>query len=340
MSILTRRRALSLLAVAGAPARAATEGAAEYLTLRHRDLEVAIAPQRGAEIASIRFGPRELLYRAKDYSPTSGWTGRAPWLWPAVGRNFAPGHRPDGGNAVTGSYDHGGQRYPMPIHGFARDLPWRVAQRSARHAVLTLADSPTTRRYYPFGFALSLEYQLELSGSLAILFRVTASPLNREPMFFSAGNHISFAVPPATTFTTKSARVLFKTAQGLPSGESAARDYLRPTPLTEIVKEYPLSLSGYGRNARLRFEDPAGLAVTLDHEADLIPPEPAIRFNLWGTPACFCPEPWVGLQNSFNLRQGLVFLDPGRAWNWRLRLSYSNRNATTGSTRAARRAGP
>ena len=332
---LTRRHTL---AIASAPLLGGAD--AEYITLRHRDLSLAISPTHGAELASLRIAGRELLYRAQNYSPTKGWTGRAPWLWPAVGRNFAPGQKPDGGNQVVGSYDYQGQRYPLPIHGFARDHAWSIVTRSARHAEFSLADSPATRRFYPFGFRLHVEYRIELSSAIAIRFRVEASKQNHEPMFFSAGNHLSLAVPPETTFTTGSTRMIAKTPAGIPTGVTAPRAFPHPTQLSAIAAEYPLSLAGYAKQASLRLTDPTGLSLTLDHEADWLPPEPSLRFNLWGTADCFCPEPWVGLQNSFNLRQGLVYLDPGRAWNWRIRFTYSKRSASIGSTVAARRAGP
>ena len=57
-------------------------------------LRATIVPQRGAELASLQVRHRggwvELLHRALDFSPTDEWQGRAPLLWPAVGRNFTP----------------------------------------------------------------------------------------------------------------------------------------------------------------------------------------------------------------------------------------------------------
>ncbi len=49
---------------------------------------------------------------------------------------------------------------------------------------------------------------------------------------------------------------------------------------------------------------------------------PVVLFNLWGDPEAgsFSPEPWVGLQNSLNLQQGLVRLSPGRSWTWTVRI--------------------
>lgn len=87
-------------------------------------LRAYIAPAHGADLAGLEVrhggGWSERLYRGMDYRATDGWTGKAPILWPAVGRNFPPavGSGPRGGG--LGWVLHG-RVYPIPIHGFARD---------------------------------------------------------------------------------------------------------------------------------------------------------------------------------------------------------------------------
>ena len=118
-------RTCVLLCAAAACGLAQGPGKPEFVVLRDEKagIEAAVAPSEGGELSGlkVRFQGRwiELLYRARDYSPTAGWRGKAPLLWPATGRNFAPGTPPDGGDEVVGSYDLDGQRLRMPIHGFA-----------------------------------------------------------------------------------------------------------------------------------------------------------------------------------------------------------------------------
>src|SRR5512146_371901 len=80
--------------LAGArPCAAASEGTPRLIRLRVAggSLQAYIAPAHGADLAGleVRRDGRwsELLYRGLDYRPTAGWTGKAPILWPAVGRN-------------------------------------------------------------------------------------------------------------------------------------------------------------------------------------------------------------------------------------------------------------
>lgn len=295
-------------------------------------LEAAIAPAEGGELSSFRVKYRnrwnELIYRARDYVETRGWRGKSPFLWPATGRNFAPGVRPDASLDATGAYDTGGRRYPMPLHGFAREMAWTVIEQSAgpgeASVTLLLTDSPETRRYYPFGFRLTVQYRLR-EGALGLLYTVTASPDNAGPMFFSTGNHLILRVPfvPGSDIggmmlETPSSLEFLKTADGLPTGESRPRSVSPPVRLTAFDASTAVSLGGYKGSPRLRLSDPAGLSLTISHEASSVPAGPLVQFNLWGDPGkgYFSPEPWVGLQNSLVLRQGLVSLDAGARWSW------------------------
>jgi galactose mutarotase-like enzyme len=61
----------------------------------------------------------------------------------------------------------------------------------------------------------------------------------------------------------------------------------------------------------------------MSHSASKLPEQPYVSFNLWGDApqGYFSPEPWVGLQNSFVLNEGLVSLDPGELFYWTIRLT-------------------
>lgn len=88
------------LLVAGSPCSAGPEGARFLLlSVPNGELRAYVAPAHGADLAGleVRHDGRwsELLYCGMDYRPTGGWTGKAPILWPAVGRNF-PGRQGGG----------------------------------------------------------------------------------------------------------------------------------------------------------------------------------------------------------------------------------------------------
>lgn len=321
--------------------------AVELIVLRDEagGIEAAVAPARGGELSGLRVRHDgqwiETLQFARDYSPREGFAGKGPFLWPATGRNFPPDleERRRGGEVFNaGAYEHGGVRREMPIHGFARDMPWTLegssaTQESAR-ALLALGDSPAAREMYPFGFTCSVEY-LVTGGTLALRYVVRASAQNTEPMFFSLGNHITFVAPllegsdPNEMVLASPATLeLLKTDYGIPTGETRPAAFGGGMRLGDYPPLVPTSLSGYPEAADpyVEYRDPAGLTIRISHHADRVPEQPVVLFNLWGDVrnGFFSPEPWVGLQNSLVQRQGLVFVDPGEEFAWTVRIAYES----------------
>ncbi|MCB1022290.1 MAG: hypothetical protein KDC27_20340, partial [Acidobacteria bacterium] len=109
----------------------ATPDGVKLIVLRDEEagLEMSIAPEKGGEMSSLRVRKGgewvETLYLANDYAPREGWTGKAPLLWPATGRNFPKGFKPQtkpDGSIERGRYTLDGKTYEMPGHGFVRDM--------------------------------------------------------------------------------------------------------------------------------------------------------------------------------------------------------------------------
>jgi galactose mutarotase-like enzyme len=295
------------------------------------ELRAYIAPEHGADLAGleVRHDGRwsELLYRGMDYRPTRGWTGKAPVLWPAVGRNFP---RAQGARRVDalGWVLHG-RVYPIPIHGFARDEPWRLVRRGScdRSSFLTVAlsDNERTRSMYPFGFTLTTEYRI-WRGTLSIRQAVHASRANTEPMPFSIGNHITFRIPllPGddglqTTISSPATQQVITDGSGKPTGRVAKVGYARPRLLSSLKPLTPISLSGYAHGQEwVRLQDRSGFAVIVSHSEERRPQGTPVLFNLWGdvTQGYFAPEPWVGKQNSLATGDGAMGLAPGDTYHW------------------------
>jgi galactose mutarotase-like enzyme len=296
------------------------------------ELRAYIAPAHGADLAGleVRHDGRwsELLYRGTDYRPTGGWTGKAPILWPAVGRNFP-------NPAGTGPHGDGlgwvldGRVYPMPIHGFARDQAWRIVRRGSCDGsvflTLALSDNDQTRSMYPFGFTLTTEYRI-WRDALFIRQMVHAHRSNAEPMPFSIGNHITFTIPllPGddpfqTTISTPATEQVITDGSGRPTGRVVTASYAGPRLLSSMKPLTPVSLSGYAQGQEwVRLKDRSGFAITVSHSEDRRPRGTPVLFNLWGdvSQGYFAPEPWVGKQNSLATGDGIVALEPGGTFRW------------------------
>jgi gluconolactonase len=302
--------------------------------------EAAIAPSEGGELSSFRVKFKdqwiELLYHARDYSSKSGFQGKGPILWPVVGVQYPLGKFPKS-TCGDGSYPLSGKTYPMPCHGFARNLPWKEIDRSADNqgarVTVELRDSDRTREYYPFAFHLDVTYELT-GGQLTIDYKVTADTANIDPMIFSIGNHIAFKIPfiPGTdpanmTFQTPSTVQLLRNSLGFVNGEEKPRSFESPVRLGDFDARVAIPLAGYRGQPYALLKDPQGLSLRVTQQGSSNLSEPVVRFNVYGGPQVgyFSPEPWFGLQNSLNIGKPLVSLPAGNSWVWRVQLKTSGR---------------
>lgn len=290
-------------------------------------LSAWIAPHQGAELCGLEWQGRELLWRGRDFAPTSGWTGRAPILWPAIGRTFAHGPEPTAETfrqAPLG-WTVGGVDHPMPMHGFARSLPWAVEDRTPSTLRLALTDDAQTRAFYPFGFRHTLTYSLA-DGALTLVHQIEAARTNPGAMPFVVGNHATFNLPPggarnavdATLISNASHRMVLDAA-GRPTGESVPFDaYARPTPARAVEAFDVIVLHTGGEPPRVRLSDPSGLCVTVSHHAADRQFSSLEFVTLWGDPGggYLSLEAWLGRPNALATGDGACFARPGSAWEW------------------------
>lgn len=147
-----------------------------WITIANDHLTAAINPL-GAELSSLRDAAgRELM---TDADPAF-WTGRAPLLFPVVGKPAGEVIRIDG------------REYPMKQHGFARRLPFTLIDHSDSHATFRLEASDETRPHYPFDFILDATFRLD-AATLHTEITITNPGSNELPASF--GFHPAFAWP-------------------------------------------------------------------------------------------------------------------------------------------------
>lgn len=108
------------------------------------------------------------------------WADRALTIFPYVARLW------------QGRYEMDGQTYSMPIHGFAPESEFALAEKTDTRLVFELTDSGKTFVQYPRRFALRMIYALE-GDTLAVTHEV----INRDEraMHFGLGGHPGFNVP-------------------------------------------------------------------------------------------------------------------------------------------------
>ena len=131
----------------------------------------------GAELSSLKDADgRELMTNADP----RWWSGRAPLLFPVVGK------------PANETIQVDGRSYPIKQHGFARRRDFAVVATEPSRAVFALTDDAETRASYPFAFRLEVAFAL--SGATLDIDVTVGNPGDR-PLPASFGFHPAFAWP-------------------------------------------------------------------------------------------------------------------------------------------------
>ena len=146
-------------------------------TLESNQLQVQVK-SIGAELTSIKCKKTGIEYLWQG--DAAYWEGQAPVLFPTVGRmkNF--------------EYHYNGQRYDMPIHGFARHSQFAAKQEPGK-LIFSLTDSAETKKSYPFEFLFEVIFTLD-GNRLYTEYRVTNTSTG-EDLLFGIGAHPGFNTP-------------------------------------------------------------------------------------------------------------------------------------------------
>ena len=108
------------------------------------------------------------------------WANCSPILFPAVGRVR------NGKTLINGTW------YEMPLHGFVKTTEFELISQTPTQVVLSMSDSETTRKMYPFAFCLEVSYSLA-DGVLTMECKVKNTDSRELPFFI--GTHPGFVCP-------------------------------------------------------------------------------------------------------------------------------------------------
>jgi galactose mutarotase-like enzyme len=277
-------------------------------------LRAAINPF-GAELTSLRDADGRQLMTDAD---PAFWTGRAPILFPIVGRL----------NDDVLWLD--GTSYHMEKHGFARRSMFDAVDVSASGARFRMTDSVETRAHYPFIFLLEISFAID---GATLTMTATIGNGGETPMPFSFGWHPAFAWP-LPGGAREDHYVAFDVDEpgplrGLNEAGLIAED--RPTPV--IGNHLLLSDALFTRDAliwnpiisqRLTYGSNTGPRLDIE-----FPDTP--RLGIWTKPGAgfVCIEPWhgiadpVGYQGDFRAKPGVLQLAPGARYCCQMRVTVS-----------------
>ena len=170
---------------------------ADWITITSGALTAAINPL-GAELSSLRDADgRELMTAAE----AGHWQGRAPILFPIVGRLNGDVLRVDG------------REYPMKQHGFARHATFAVVEAGESRAEFRLTASDETRAAYPFAFRLEVAFAVA-AETLSVEVRLANT--GDSALLASFGFHPAFAWPLPYAAPRESHRIAFAADEPAP----------------------------------------------------------------------------------------------------------------------------
>ena len=144
------------------------------ITNKNHTLTLCIDTWGAQPTALINQKGENLLWKGE----ASYWNKHDPILFPTIGNCFGQQIRVEG------------VPYPMPKHGFAQRMPWKVVEESLNadgegRLVLELTDTEESRRHYPFlitsaisspNFSCSCNLWAHISAILAALERPITLP--------------------------------------------------------------------------------------------------------------------------------------------------------------------
>lgn len=283
----------------------------DWIAISSAALTARINPL-GAELSSLTDADgRELM---TDADPAF-WRGRAPLLFPIVGR------------LVDDRYRLDGVEFEMPKHGFARRSRFELVEQDAASAHFRLTDDAVSAECYPFAFALDMNFRID---GATLRMSATVSNPGEVPLPFSFGYHPAFAWPLPYGEPREGHAIVFETEEP---------DALRSITPDGLIGAAPKPSPVMGRVLPLRdglFVEDALVwdqvrSRALSYGADrgprldiAFPDTPAL--GIWTKPGAryVCVEPWAGhadpagFAGDFREKPGVMQLAPGEARAFRM----------------------
>lgn len=270
----------------------------------------------GAELSSLRDA------QGRDYMTDANpafWTGRAPILFPIVGRLNDDLLWIDGAS------------YRMEKHGFARRSAFDPVDVTASGALFRMTDTVETRAQFPFHFLLEIGFSV--SGAALTMTAKVGNDGDRA-MPFSFGWHPAFAWPLPGGGARADHRIVFERPEpgmlrGLTPDGLIADDRLSPVIgdtllLADSLFEQDALIWEPVESRRLCYAGATGPQLDIEFpDTD--------RLGIWTKPGAqfVCVEPWhgiadrVGYAGEFADRPGVMTLAPGDQFQAVMRVTLS-----------------
>lgn len=265
--------------------------------------EVCINITRGGIPISWKWQEKEVFYNdMQRYADSSLpiWGG-IPILFPSLGKTEG------------GVYAIGDQRYPMPAHGFVRDMEWELYQTHKDGASFCCTSNAWSKQYFPYDFRLIFRYILR-DNTLEI--KQSICNTGEHAFAFAAGLHPYFAVSDIRTVSL----------------DMQAKEY--EDLLADITKPYEqMSFEHFSTELCYLVQNERTQGTGAYLEADLGERSLQMQYSkeyryivLWSVGNDFlCIEPWSARVDALRTGRDVLTLQAGETKELSLSLSVVNR---------------
>ena len=279
----------------------------ELVSIASPQLRAQINPF-GAELWRLQDAlGRDLLW---DGDPAF-WTGRAPLLFPVIGR------------LADDRFVHAGPTFELPKHGFARRRVFELVRREPALVAFRLAPDAETRAAYPFEVVLEAEFEIR-GAELSMTARLHNAGPAEAPATF--GFHPAFRWPLPDAGARGAHSIDFAEPESGPLRRLDATGLLGAAPLPPPLDGRRLDLRDeLFESDALVFEAPVSRSVRYGGSQG-----PALtvswsglpHLGIWTKPGApfVCIEPWASLPaeagspRALAERADFVQLAPGASW--------------------------
>lgn len=229
------------------------------------------------------------------------------------------------GRLPEGSYELDGQRYAMPMHGFAQNREFQVIRHEKDSITYELREDAESLAVYPFPFSLRLIYTVK-DAALELTYEVENT--GDTPLPFSVGGHPGFTCPLLPGEAFDAYELEFSAEEQL----SDVVTFYSPIEVLERAmgksgRVLPLSYDLF-RDGSICFRPIHSDFVTLHSRKSgrgvRLSLADADCFQIWTAPGSpfLCMEAWHGAitrrgwaeQDIWRKREGTILLPPGEVY--------------------------
>jgi len=251
---------------------------------------------------------------------------KTSYLWngnPLIWGRISPILFPIVGKLNNSIYYVDGKIFNLPQHGFARDRPFSLVEKTDTKIVFSLEYDEESLKIYPFKFELQIEYVL-LKNKLTTKYRVYNK--QESEIYFSIGAHPGFKCPLSENESYEDYYLEFNKTETLGLYQ-LSNGLINPTPTPFLKNEQRIPLSfDLFKNDALIFKNYTSDYISLKHKTG----KEVFKFHfkgypylgIWSKPGpLVCIEPWYGVADfsghdgNFKNKTGIQTLKPGELFS-------------------------